>query len=666
MFGSRSWWLAPSLFLLLSVLALGTWSRFRSMEREAAQEQLNVVAAQTAERIEDFVGSRLFLVENVRSTIARGGLDNAEVFVQEAGALQQRFPGLQAINWVRPDGVIEWVSPVEPNFEAKGKNIFDNPVAGPVLRCAMEENRPCMTPPIDLFQGGRGFATYYPVHSSDAALLGCVNGVFRIDQLLEEVLGGSSFLEKYRLHLDDQEVGVYGDHQLERARLHAHSSITLLDRQWDLTMTPVDSAWVGIRRDGNYPFLVGGIALAAALAMAVFITQQRAQHQQRERLAMQELQEHLHEAQKMEAIGQLSGGVAHDFNNLLTSVTGNTSLALDLPDLPPRARGLLDRVLLACDRATDLTSHLLTLSRRQNLSASRIGLNQMIESELPLLRVLLRDKVALELQLDPSVQQVPMHPTQLSQVLLNLTGNARDAMPQGGTLVLSTRIEARDPKGRNGPWAVLRVRDSGCGMAEEVRQRVLEPFFSTKGSGGTGLGLPTVVRVAEGAGGSMSLDSRPGHGTTVEVWLPMLEAPGAANHELAPSAEQAMLSGTVLVVEDELEVREVIEEILSQAGMEVQTASGVEETLQAATQGTVPDLILSDFLLPSANGLTLLRQLRQAGIEAPAILCSGYSTDVRAEDLAAVGAVYLAKPFTRAQLLKTAGACLGSSVECMP
>jgi signal transduction histidine kinase/ActR/RegA family two-component response regulator len=387
---------------------------------------------------------------------------------------------------------------------------------------------------------------------------------------------------------------------------------------------------------------------------------------EREREAMRE---QLQLSQKMEAIGRLAGGVAHDFNNLLTTIRGHTELLRrnTLVDAPTRID--LDAILTASDRAAELTGQLLAFSRRGKLRAEQVELDKLIEEVTRLLRHTVdpRIEVRSELGLDGAV--VAGDPSRLQSALLNLAVNARDAMPEGGQLVFSTRVVGPEDPARPGelpagpPLAEIRVADTGMGMAPEVARRVFEPFFTTKEMGrGTGLGLAAVYGTVRSHGGSIVVDSAPGLGSLFRIYLPLVGQHGAATATVTPERAWIEGRGTVLLVDDQAEVRDVTGSILDRLGYTVITAEdGVAALARYAQHSQSIRLVLLDVRMPRMDGAETLRRLRKLAPALPVVIVSGFGAD---KDLATIRAMgvqgVVEKPFTVSELSETMARALGA------
>jgi PAS domain S-box-containing protein len=357
----------------------------------------------------------------------------------------------------------------------------------------------------------------------------------------------------------------------------------------------------------------------------------------------------LRQAQKMEVIGRLAGGVAHDFNNLLSAIMSATDLAL-MRSRDPELRTELDIVSDAARRAASLTQQLLAFSRRQRLEPKDLPLNQTLESMSSMVRRLVGEEITVRTDFDEGTGYVRFDPGQLEQVVLNLVVNARDAMPQGGELTIETGIVDGAPASGAGRFAFLRIRDTGTGIDPEAQEHIFEPFFTTKQSGkGTGLGLSTVYGIVTQSGGSVQVASTPGLGAAFTVLVPQGEAP-AASFEAGSATGHASPQGeSVMIVEDEEIVRRTLERVLTHAGYRVVTAEGPMQALQLYRSSPGIDLVLADVVMPKMRGPEMLAQLRMLNPRIAGILMSGYPGEPEPEQADA----FLPKPIDVSDLLGT-------------
>jgi nitrogen-specific signal transduction histidine kinase len=380
------------------------------------------------------------------------------------------------------------------------------------------------------------------------------------------------------------------------------------------------------------------------------------------------LEQQLRQSQKMEAIGRLAGGVAHDFNNLLMVIKGHTELLLNV--LPPsdHVARKIEQIDRSADRATALTRQLLAFSRMQVLQPQVINLNSIVEEMGKLLPRLIGEDIELVVRADQKLGAILADATQMEQIIMNLAVNSRDAMPNGGKLVIETRnadldqtYTASHPLMKPGAYIQLTVSDSGCGMDAETESHIFEPFFTTKEKGkGTGLGLATVYGIVKQSGGFIWVYSEVGKGSSFKIYIPRVdqveEHPGAPK----PTAEVPTGTETVLLTEDEQDVREIAKEFLESGGYKVVEAKDASEAIELARQhhGSI-DLLVTDMVMPGMTGQELAAHLQREYPGLCVVFMSGYSEHAATEMANADPSVrLLSKPFSRGALLRTVGEIL--------
>ncbi|MDF1504472.1 ATP-binding protein [Roseisolibacter sp. H3M3-2] len=477
-------------------------------------------------------------------------------------------------------------------------------------------------------------------------------------------------LETYRfLAVNDAAVAQYGWSRAEFAEL------TLLDirppeerlrflsvaRSLGMAQSFNDRAnagvWRHLRRDGTtmeveiFTAITEHEGRPARLSVAIDVTARRLAER-----ALQESQEQLRRAQKMEALGRFAGGIAHDFNNLLTGILGYCDLALlDLPDGAPE-REDFQAIRLAAQRAAGLTGQILAFSRGQVVQPVPLDLNEVLAGLEPMLGRMIGEHIRLVTARAPALGAVLADPGQVEQIVVNLALNARDAMPEGGLMSLATRderVEAHDPTHPGVPagrWVVLELRDTGVGMDAETQARIFEPFFTTKERGkGTGLGLATVYGIVRQAGGTVRVRSAPGAGSTFTVYLPRAEAAAVEPRRAeAPAPPARGGSETVLLVEDEDAVRSIARETLARRGYEVLVAADGPAALALARRREAPiDLLLTDVVMPGMHGRALAEALLRDRPTLRVLFMSGYTEDeVLHRGVSTEALAFIAKPFT--------------------
>jgi PAS domain S-box-containing protein len=371
--------------------------------------------------------------------------------------------------------------------------------------------------------------------------------------------------------------------------------------------------------------------------------------------ALRRKEEQLRHSQKMDAIGQLAGGVAHDFNNMLAGILGSTELlAASLEPGDSRAK-LVKLIATASQRASDLTSKLLSFSRKGKLVSTPFSVHRIIQETLQLVQRSIGPRISIQLDLAPGEPTIVGDPSEIESALLNLCINARDAMPEGGTLTIGTALVERDGL----PTLRLRVADTGTGIPEPIRQRIFEPFFTTKAQGkGTGLGLAAVYGIVQAHGGFLDLETEPGRGTAFLLDFP-LDSRGAAPDPGLPGPGPTG-SGTVLVVDDEDVVRATSSMLLESAGYQVILAKDGEEALRLYQDhaGRVA-LVLMDMIMPGIPGREAAQRIRAMDPNARFLFTSGFAGPGMMPETQASGiAGFLHKPFTRHDLLEAVARAL--------
>ena len=402
-------------------------------------------------------------------------------------------------------------------------------------------------------------------------------------------------------------------------------------------------------------FILGQSLVIAALTWNVLQRRKVERHLAR-------TEEDLRQSQKMDAIGRLAGGIAHDFNNLLTVINGHSALLRDSPgDLTgDEARESLEDIQKAGTQAAALTRQLLAFSRKQVLQARVANLNQIVGELESMLGRLIGERIALTTELAPDLQNFVADPGQIQQVIVNLVVNARDAMPEGGRIVIGTRNADGPPADACGggdahrPCVVLTVSDTGQGMSPQTRAQIFEPFFTTKREGkGTGLGLATVYGIVRQSGGWIDVDSEIGAGTTFSLYFPATAESLAAAASPAVPAPAARVHARVLVVEDQPEVRELAVSALRRAGHEVWEATDGDEALaRFESRARTIALLLTDVVMPGMNGRVLAERMRVIHPDLLVLFMSGYADELlNLQELVGPGVSFVAKPFTPSALV---------------
>jgi len=373
-----------------------------------------------------------------------------------------------------------------------------------------------------------------------------------------------------------------------------------------------------------------------------------------------QLEAHLRQSAKMEAVGMLAGGIAHDFNNLLTIINGYSQILLGaLPASDPN-RSAVEQIMKAGERAAALTGQLLAFSRRQVLQPKSLDLNQLLSGMDSMLRRLIGEDVELSVTPGRDLGRVNADAGQIEQVVMNLVVNARDAMPRGGVLIIETsnvEIDRSRPltQGsiRAGKYVALLVSDNGSGIDAETRVRLFEPFFTTKGQRGTGLGLTTVLGIVRQSGGGVEVSSQPGQGTSIRIYLPRADHPVEENAE-SSAAQAGRGNETILLVEDEEQVRNLVRETLVREGYKVLDAPDASEARRIGSSYKKPiHLLIADVVLPRESGRDLADSLASRRPPMKVLFMSGYTDRAALEsDLLGGGCAFIQKPFTPTALAR--------------
>jgi PAS domain S-box-containing protein len=431
-----------------------------------------------------------------------------------------------------------------------------------------------------------------------------------------------------------------------------------VQRQVEITLPAGKRTALAVR----FPIFDGAGALTSMGAVVIDVTERR------------QMEAQLAQAQKMEAIGQLTGGIAHDFNNLLTAILINADLLMQQLQGNELLHPLAQVTLEAAERGASLTSRLLAFSRRQMLEARTVDINGLVRGMEQLLRRTLGENVVVVLRLALDARAARVDPHQLETALLNLAVNARDAMAAGGTLTIETANASLDESYaqdnidvKPGDYVMVAVSDTGAGMAPEVAARVFEPFFTTKDVGkGTGLGLSMVYGFVKQSEGHVKIYSERGVGTSVKLYLPQASTTALPAAVRAPAGALPTGTETILLVEDDRLVRTNTEAQLNALGYTVVTAESAAEALDRIVDGLRPDLLFTDVVMPGkVNGFELAAQIRGWLPELKALFMSGYTQGATTlpDGTPVAAAHFLGKPFRRAELAAKIRAALGESAD---
>lgn len=680
---------------LLVAIGFDRWYEEVLVQRE--RDQVRALAAPYTKQLAGFFERRLSRLDALRAFVeAEPAMQSLDAdFNTFAEGLSSAAPGVRAFQLVRKARIMRsW--PTYEDSLVLGMNLLrhTDPEVVRGVRKAMATDSMVLSGPFTLRQGGEGLVVRQRLRPFGPEGPDMVAIVLDLDALIQEV-GLASVPPELSYSLTDHR----GRRVTSRGTPFeaTESVVRIANVVWTLRLSPA-AGWSGaVANDLRFTRAASVLLWLTLMYLSSLVvgrqrvladavderTRELAQanaelrREVAERLA---LEEQLLHSQKMEAVGTLAGGIAHDFNNLLTAITGfaqmseqhTTALQEFMGDPQAGAhlhelRTDIAEVLKAANRASLLTSQLLAFSRRQKVTPDLNDVNVVVHELERMLQRLIGERVHLETQLATDSLYVMADAGQLSQVLMNLVVNARDALPNGGrvrigTASLSVAGDAEAPIAGlpHGEWVVLRVHDNGVGMSTEVISRIFEPFFTTKHmGGGTGLGLSMVYGIVTQAGGRVFADSAPGQGTTVTVLLPRLAAPQPLPESERPAPVRSE-GEMVLVVEDEAGLRRLVGDILRRKGFRVMVAPDGHDALALLEEYPQPDLVLTDVVMPRMGGRELAAELLDRGIPVPVLFMSGYQDSEDMPDHPQYS--YIAKPFTPDALVEKVRRALGTPV----
>jgi signal transduction histidine kinase/CheY-like chemotaxis protein/integral membrane sensor domain MASE1 len=707
------------LFFALFVAIFALVSRW---EHDAALLEFRLLSQQLADRLRTGLDEQdVFLLQLQRSFSGPAALSRAD-FRGLVRDFRRRFPTVQAVEWAprveraerarfeaaqqaalpgfaireigrsgapRPAGQralyypVTYVEPYAGNRRAVGFDLASNPDRAAAIARAETRRTVAATPPIRLIQETGNEAGVLLLR----AVRGGPNGpglvlvVLRMGVFMRGLIGAERSQLVVRLVDAARHTVLYGAARRPPGGAAFARAFDFGGRRFMLRTAPTAAYVAQHRMWQSWAVLVAGVFSTGLLGALLLLgtgyarrieteveertrdlatVNSRLLEESRER---RQAEEALRQAQRMEAIGQLTGGIAHDFNNLLMVMSGNASLlAQSAADEAARRRAAA--ILAASERGERLTRQLLAFSRRQTLRPEAIDLNDRLREVGELLSRSLREDIAFSLELPRDLWPAMADSAEFELALLNIGVNARDAMPDGGRFAVTARnvslsLGERQGDGLAGDFVEVTLSDSGVGMEPEVRARAFEPYFTTKAVGlGSGLGLSQVYGFARQSGGSASIVSTPGRGTAIRLYLPRASAPPAAAPAAAAPAETPAPPATkVLLVEDDPEVAEVTVELLRDLGYEAVTAANGRAALELLAREPAIALVLSDIVMPGGtSGIELARHLRRHRPELPVVLVTGHSRS--AAQLVAEGFALIEKPYRRDELATAIGAAI--------
>ncbi len=659
--------LLPAIFGLTTLLAaLILWQLLLGHQRAEIQAATREQALFVRTKIESELKASIVQLEQLAGRWrTRRQLDDVDM-ESDVDLAMSGYPAYQTIEWVDPKYRVHWVSPQGRNQADLGANFGLDEPRRVALQAADDSHGVVVTHPVSLRPGGTGLLICVPVYSSQK-LNGFLLAAFRYEDLLSSILQNVA---------PDYFVKIYdGDEKIYDRGTGSISSDTKWTQEADIQIQLVTWRAYAWPKPAKLTYtqsvlpqvaFIAVILLAGLLAFAVYMAEtaelrskalaKANKNLEKEIASRQQAEDALRQAQKMEAVGRLAGGVAHDFNNLLMVIRGHAALSLRNVGADGALRRELDEILKATDRASSFTRQLLAFSRKQVLQPRVLDLNALIAQLALMLPTVLSDDIKLRINLDPQLGHVKADPGLLEQVLMNLVFNARDAMRDGGELTIQTLNTELDessvrshPGAHAGSYVVLVLCDTGHGMSEETQSHIFEPFFTTKDRGkGTGLGLATVYGTVNQSGGFITVSSKVGTGTEIKIFLPRVNEPAEATEAPEALAQSRKGDETILVVEDDDAVRRMTREFLKISGYTVLEArSGADAIQFVERRDQEINLVLTDVLMPGMKGRELVERLAKLRSGIKVLYMSAYTEDAAINiGVLSPGTAFIEKPFS--------------------
>jgi signal transduction histidine kinase/ActR/RegA family two-component response regulator len=640
--------LLPVIFGLSTVVfALLLWQLLLTHQhvdiQAAAEEQALFVKTKTESELQ----ARILPLERLAQRWQSQNGANAAQLRSDASLVISEYPSYQAIAWIDPSSHGVWaITGQGANHNSVGERLAAVPGLPAALQEAERSRKTAIVPRVDLQKTGRGFLVCVPVYQG-SGLSGFLVGAFNDRELLTSVL--QDVARDYWIAIYDGNRTVYSSSSgepPETGEYRWQASIAFRQLNWRAVVWPKAGAAAYARSSLPMVVFVAGILMALILAFAVYMAEtahlnvkglEAANRElEREVAGREQAEAALRQAQKMEAIGRLAGGVAHDFNNLLVVIRGQALLSRGRVAPTNPIRRELDEIVKTADRASSLTRKLLAFGRKQVLQPRVLDLNEQVRQIADILPSVVGADIKLQLALEPELGRIKADAAQLEQVIMNLVLNARDAMPDGGELSIETANCDVDegwsrshPGTQPGAHVMLAVRDTGHGMSEETQSHLFEPFFTTKDtSKGSGLGLATVYGTVNQSGGCITVSSQVGFGTAIQIYLPRVDDPVDVVEESSPAVVEISGEEKILVVEDDDAVRRMAREFLKLKGyIVVEMRSAAEAIHWLESHDEKIDLVLTDLIMPGMKGRELVERLAGLRPSLKALYMSAYTED---------------------------------------
>jgi signal transduction histidine kinase len=657
--------LPAAFFLIAFVVALTLWQLLIGHRRAEIQGATNEQAIFVKTKMESELKARMVPFERLSERGSEQTDKNNSTIEFDAKLVMGAYPAYQAVEFVDPTYRVRWATPGTDSEHELGANLGADARILAALQDASKTGNTVVTHPVALREGGRGVLVCVPVHSKNE-LTGFLIGVFRFNDLIPTIL--QNVAQGYWIAVSDGDEEIYRQGPVLAARdmeWAQTADVNFQELTWRAQVWPKpETRSYTLSLLPRFAF-IGGILMAGLMAFTVYLAETARLHAKevvasnkelKKEIAVREHAEQaLREAQKMEAVGRLAGGIAHDFNNLLMVIRGHAALSLNRVGSDGTLRRELNEILKWTDRAASLTRRLLAFSRKQVLQLRVLDLNSLVTQVKDLLPPVIGEDIQLVMDLDPELGPVKADAAQMEQVIMNLVFNARDAMPEGGELMIQTAnteldeaFAQRHAGAQVGRHVMLAVHDTGHGMAEDVLSHIFEPFFTTKDrTKGTGLGLATVYGTVRQSGGCITVSSKVGEGTTFRIYLPRVEAPVETTEAPAVAPEPVRGAETILVVEDDDAVRRMTREFLKIHGytvIEARSAANAIEVME--TQSKDIDLVLTDVLMPGMKGRELVSRLTSVRPDLKVLYMSAYTEDAAINiGVLNPGTEFIEKPF---------------------
>ncbi|MFT5286656.1 MAG: signal transduction histidine kinase [Planctomycetota bacterium] len=671
-----------SLALLVTVVMLSLVG-FYSSEQSARyrREKLADLTDRARARLEAELNDRLYLVSGLAAFVKSRSSFSDEEFQRFASGMLSDYTGIRSLQ-LAPDAVVRYLTNPEENEAARGHDLLRDPARAKQVRSAIERMEYIIAGPLKLIQGGIAIIGRLPIYndqqfegqSARDRFWGFATILIDVEPLL---LGAGiqtepDALVSYSLRSRDEN-GELGELFLGESGAFSEDEIiidvAIPNGSWQLAAIATDE-WT-VTPPGRLLLWIGGVLLSCFSGGLLFILLQRPEVLRKTaedaKRALDESEERLWRVQKLETIGQLTGGLAHDFNNLLGVIIGSLELLRYSSESEEDRQELLQTAQNAAERGANLTRSMLLFARKQILEPEVCHLNDLINSTLRILSRTLDEKILIERNLASELGAVRIDPSYFESVIMNLAINSHQAMPDGGTLSITTaNVEWTQARGDlpAGYYAKLSIADNGIGMSAGDIERAFEPFFTTKQTEGSGLGLSMVYGFVKQSGGRIEISSTKHEGTTVEIYLPIVaemqvDEPESLIHS---SEEIPDLTGLrVLLVEDKSDVRSVVGGMLETLGVDVIDADNADSAMNIYQSAQKVQVLLTDIVMPGANGYELASSLLELCPDLKVVFMTGFKDDIEASNPSS--APMLRKPFGRDELARAIQKGLGSAIH---